>query len=149
MQRDRFARLVEVYATLRSAGRELVLESEARAPLQERIESLREAAAALAPGGRIVVFGATRGNPHELATRKIFWKQLSLLGTTMGSPVDFAAMTSARLSSSRSSTTSAASSTSIRRGRPAGRRHAHGRPRLAAVQLCGAIHGGTRGARHQ
>ncbi|MFO1459671.1 MAG: zinc-binding dehydrogenase [Verrucomicrobiota bacterium] len=46
-----------------------------------------------APGGRIVVFGATRGNPHELATRKIFWKQLSLLGTTMGSPADFAAMT--------------------------------------------------------
>lgn len=46
-----------------------------------------------APGGRIVFFGATRGNPHELATRKIFWKQLSLLGTTMGSPVDFAAMT--------------------------------------------------------
>lgn len=46
-----------------------------------------------APGGRIVFFGATRGNPHELATRKIFWKQLSLLGTTMGSPADFAAMT--------------------------------------------------------
>lgn len=46
-----------------------------------------------APGGRLVFFGATRGNPHELATRKIFWKQLSLLGTTMGSPADFAAMT--------------------------------------------------------
>ncbi|HEX6724278.1 MAG TPA: UvrD-helicase domain-containing protein [Gaiella sp.] len=39
--------LVEVYATLRSAGRELVLESDARAPLQERIESLRETAAGL------------------------------------------------------------------------------------------------------
>ena len=37
--------LVEVYATLRSAGRELVLESGARAPLQERVEALREAAA--------------------------------------------------------------------------------------------------------
>jgi NADPH:quinone reductase-like Zn-dependent oxidoreductase len=46
-----------------------------------------------APGGRIVFFGATRGNPAELPTRKIFWKQLSLLGTTMGSPADFAAMT--------------------------------------------------------
>ena len=46
-----------------------------------------------APGGRIVFFGATRGNPGELPTRKIFWKQLSLLGTTMGSPADFAAMT--------------------------------------------------------
>lgn len=46
-----------------------------------------------APGGRIVFFGATRGNPHEMPTRKIFWKQLSLLGTTMGSPTDFADMT--------------------------------------------------------
>ena len=43
-------------------------------------------------GGRIVFFGATRGNPHELPVRKIFWKQLSLLGTTMGSPADFKAM---------------------------------------------------------
>ena len=39
--------LVEVYATLRSAGRELVLESDARAPLQERIAALREAAEGL------------------------------------------------------------------------------------------------------
>lgn len=33
------------------------------------------------------------GNPHELASWKIFRKQLSLLGATMGSPTDFAAMT--------------------------------------------------------
>jgi hypothetical protein len=46
-----------------------------------------------APGGRIVFFGATRGNPPELPMRKVFWKQLSLLGTTMGSPADFEAMT--------------------------------------------------------
>lgn len=46
-----------------------------------------------APGGRIVFFGATRGNPPELPARRIFWKQLSLFGTTMGSPADFAAMT--------------------------------------------------------
>jgi ATP-dependent exoDNAse (exonuclease V) beta subunit len=39
--------LVEVYATLRSAGRELVLESGVRAPLPERIETLREAAMGL------------------------------------------------------------------------------------------------------
>jgi NADPH:quinone reductase-like Zn-dependent oxidoreductase len=45
-----------------------------------------------APGGRIVFFGATRGNPAGLAMRKIFWRQLSLLGTTMGSPDDWAAM---------------------------------------------------------
>ena len=45
-----------------------------------------------APGGRIVFFGATRGNGSALALRKIFWRQLSLLGTTMGSPADWSAM---------------------------------------------------------
>lgn len=45
-----------------------------------------------ATGGRIVFFGATRGNPPELPTRKVFWRQISLLGTTMGSPADFSAM---------------------------------------------------------
>jgi NADPH:quinone reductase-like Zn-dependent oxidoreductase len=45
-----------------------------------------------APGGRVVFFGATNGNPAELNMRKVFWKQLSLLGTTMGSPADFRSM---------------------------------------------------------
>jgi ATP-dependent exoDNAse (exonuclease V) beta subunit len=39
--------LVEVYATLRSAGRELVLEPGARAPMSERVDALREAAQCL------------------------------------------------------------------------------------------------------
>ena len=46
------------------------------------------------PGGRIVFFGATRGNPPVLPMRKVFWRQISLLGSTMGSPADWAAMTS-------------------------------------------------------
>lgn len=46
-----------------------------------------------APGGRIVFFGATRGNPPVLPMRKVFWRQISLLGTTMGSPADWWAMT--------------------------------------------------------
>jgi zinc-binding alcohol dehydrogenase/oxidoreductase len=45
-----------------------------------------------APGARVVFYGATRGNPPALPMRKIFWRQLSLLGTTMGSPADWAAM---------------------------------------------------------
>ena len=49
---------------------------------------------AAAPGGRLVFFGATRGNPPSLAMRKIFWRQLSLLGTTMGSPADWSEMVS-------------------------------------------------------
>ncbi len=46
-----------------------------------------------APGGRVVFYGATRGNPPVLPMRKVFWRQLSLLGTTMGSAADWDAMT--------------------------------------------------------
>ena len=45
-----------------------------------------------APGGRIAFFGATTGNPPGLDLRRVFWKQLSILGTTMGTAEDFAAM---------------------------------------------------------
>ncbi|MGI4021622.1 MAG: quinone oxidoreductase family protein [Janthinobacterium lividum] len=41
------------------------------------------------PGARIVFFGGTAGNLPPLDGRKIFWKQLQLLGTTMGTPEDF------------------------------------------------------------
>jgi len=44
------------------------------------------------PGGRVVLYGATRGNPSNLVARRIFWKQLNILGSTMGSPGDFEAM---------------------------------------------------------
>jgi zinc-binding alcohol dehydrogenase/oxidoreductase len=46
----------------------------------------------VAMGGRIVNFGATLGPPDKLEMRKVFWKQLRLQGTTMGSPADFVAM---------------------------------------------------------
>jgi NADPH:quinone reductase-like Zn-dependent oxidoreductase len=45
-----------------------------------------------APGGRIVVFGATKANVPDLVLRKVFWKQLSLLGSTMGNDGDWHAM---------------------------------------------------------
>ncbi len=44
------------------------------------------------PGGRLVFYGATRGNPSGLVARRIFWKQLDVLGSTMGSPEDFRSM---------------------------------------------------------
>jgi NADPH:quinone reductase-like Zn-dependent oxidoreductase len=47
-----------------------------------------------APGGRIAFFGATRGDPPTLPMRKVFWRQLTLCGTTMGSPADWSAMVS-------------------------------------------------------
>lgn len=44
------------------------------------------------PGGRIVFFGGTAGDLPELNGRKIFWKQLQIKGTTMGSTEDFKRM---------------------------------------------------------
>lgn len=51
-------------------------------------ESLR----AVRPGGRLVVLGASRGEQAELAVRPFYFGQLDLLGTTMGSPRDFAGL---------------------------------------------------------
>jgi NADPH:quinone reductase-like Zn-dependent oxidoreductase len=45
-----------------------------------------------APGGRIVNYGATTGPPPKLDMFKLFWKQLRLIGSTMGSPADFREM---------------------------------------------------------
>lgn len=45
-----------------------------------------------APGGRIVNYGATTGNPEGVEMFKVFWKQLKLIGSTMGSPADFRGM---------------------------------------------------------
>jgi zinc-binding alcohol dehydrogenase/oxidoreductase len=44
-----------------------------------------------ASGGRVVFYGATRGEA-PLPVRKVFWRQISLLGSTMGSPQDWAAL---------------------------------------------------------
>jgi NADPH:quinone reductase-like Zn-dependent oxidoreductase len=46
----------------------------------------------LRPGGRLVVFGATAGTTVELEVRPIYFGQFSILGTTMGSARDFAAL---------------------------------------------------------
>ena len=46
----------------------------------------------VAAGGRIVNYGCTAGPPPELDLFKLFWKQIHLIGSTMGSPHDFAAM---------------------------------------------------------
>jgi NADPH:quinone reductase-like Zn-dependent oxidoreductase len=44
---------------------------------------------ALAVGGRLVTFGATTGAAGNTEIRLVFWKQLSILGSTMGSPADY------------------------------------------------------------
>jgi NADPH:quinone reductase-like Zn-dependent oxidoreductase len=48
--------------------------------------------AALRGGGRLVVFGATGGTEVTLDARRLYFGQHSILGTTMGSPRDFAGL---------------------------------------------------------
>ncbi|HQQ97444.1 MAG TPA: zinc-binding dehydrogenase [Cyclobacteriaceae bacterium] len=43
----------------------------------------------LKPNGRIVFYGATNGLPAKLDLYRMFWNQLSLVGTTMGSDFEF------------------------------------------------------------
>jgi NADPH:quinone reductase-like Zn-dependent oxidoreductase len=43
-----------------------------------------------APGGRIAVCGATSGPNPPAALHRVWWKQLSILGSTMGTGQDFA-----------------------------------------------------------
>jgi zinc-binding alcohol dehydrogenase/oxidoreductase len=44
------------------------------------------------PGGRVVNFGKTAGNITEIATRALYWKQISIHGTTMGTRDEFLSM---------------------------------------------------------
>ena len=43
-------------------------------------------------GGRVVVFGGTAGTTAELDVRGFYFKQIDVVGTMMGSPVDFRAL---------------------------------------------------------
>lgn len=45
----------------------------------------------LHPGGTISTYGATAGAVPNLNLHRIFWKQITVAGSTMGSPADFAA----------------------------------------------------------
>jgi NADPH2:quinone reductase len=47
---------------------------------------------ALASGGRLVTYGATTGSQAELDLRRVFWKQLQIIGTTMASRTEFREM---------------------------------------------------------
>jgi NADPH:quinone reductase-like Zn-dependent oxidoreductase len=51
---------------------------------QPMIDSLR-------PGGRLVVVGRRASNDATVRVHSVFWKQIDILGSSMGSPADFAA----------------------------------------------------------
>jgi NADPH:quinone reductase-like Zn-dependent oxidoreductase len=44
------------------------------------------------PGGRVVVCGATSGPNPPAQLHRVWWKQLTIYGSTMGTREDFAAM---------------------------------------------------------
>ncbi len=44
------------------------------------------------PGARIGLYGGTLGKVNGLSMQPVFWKQISILGSTMGSPAEFRAM---------------------------------------------------------
>ena len=66
-------------------GADVVIDSVGKATWEKALRALR-------PGGRLVSFGATTGPAVEVNIRTVFWNQISILGTTMGSPREFAAM---------------------------------------------------------
>ncbi len=65
------------------AGFDLVLDS---------VGSWQESIQALRPGGRLVVLGASRAQEALVDVRRFYFGQYDLLGTTMGSPRDFAGL---------------------------------------------------------
>lgn len=55
-------------------------------------ETFAQALDLVRPGGRIVTYGATRGHVSNLEVRRVFWKQIDIRGSTMGTPDDFKRM---------------------------------------------------------
>ena len=55
-------------------------------------EYLARSLHALRHGGRLVTFGTTSDKHATIEVNEVYWRQLSILGASMGSPADFAAM---------------------------------------------------------
>ncbi len=66
-------------------GVDLVADSAGGASVDASLRSLRK-------GGRLVVAGATAGPTAEIDVRRVFWNQLSVIGSTMGSVADVSDM---------------------------------------------------------
>ncbi|HXX38497.1 MAG TPA: zinc-binding dehydrogenase [bacterium] len=67
------------------AGPDLIIDGAGGAVFDQAMDALR-------PGGRVVTYGGTLGPVPELVVRRVFWKQLDIHGTKMGSPEDFRGM---------------------------------------------------------
>lgn len=80
-----YATTPDWHKALRAAGPiDLVVDSTGGETLAKALEAVR-------PGGRIAIYGGTTGDAM-LKLFSLFWKHVTILGTSMGSPQDFAAM---------------------------------------------------------
>ncbi len=77
----------EVYRLTNKRGVDVVVDNVGKATLAGSMQ-------AVARGGRIVIIGNTSGPQAEIDIRYIFGKQISLIGSTMGSHQDFRDVTS-------------------------------------------------------
>ncbi len=75
----------EIQAQCGKFGPDVVIDSAGGEAFEKAIEIIR-------PGGRIVTYGATTGPAKQLEIRRIFWKQLNVLGSTMGTAKEFEAV---------------------------------------------------------
>lgn len=71
-----------VFQATNKRGVDVVLENTGAATWFDSLRSARK-------GGRIVTYGATTGPRPETDLRYIFWKQLTILGTTMSTRAEF------------------------------------------------------------
>lgn len=69
----------------KSGGIHLIIDSAGGQGFSELIKSTTS-------GAKIVIYGGTRGKIPNLSPQVIFWKQLSILGTSMGNDQEFADM---------------------------------------------------------
>jgi zinc-binding alcohol dehydrogenase/oxidoreductase len=75
----------DVVATVKEVtggGAHVVIDDVGEATWKRTLDAAR-------PEGRIVVCGATTGPNPPAALHRVWWKQLSILGSTMGTPEDF------------------------------------------------------------
>ncbi len=74
----------DVHRITRKRGVDLCLDSVGEAIWPQLLRGL-------AVGGRLVSFGATTGPAGKVDIRLLFWRQLSIRGSTMGTPAEFRA----------------------------------------------------------
>jgi NADPH:quinone reductase-like Zn-dependent oxidoreductase len=77
--------VAEVRRVTDRRGADVVVDSVGQARWQDSLRAMRR-------GGRLVICGATTGPMIQLDLRRLFWHQWSILGATMGSRREYAAI---------------------------------------------------------